>query len=388
MTCLVLDRDHFNQLLGPLEQLLETVSAKRDKSNKDAANNYEAKKSEPTKPRRSMKTIITGNGPHAITNELRILRTIGTGTFGRVKLVQHKKTKQVMALKCLQKAHVLASHQVKNVISEKNCMAEMDHPFVLRLFGTWQDKDQLYMFLELVQGGELWSLLYQSDALPRTRFSGLKENHSRMYAAIVIEGFDHIHSLGYAYRDLKPENLLIDADGYIKIVDFGFAKKIMPGKKTQTLCGTPEYLAPELVLSKGHNHAVDYWAFGILTYELICGGTPFADPDQSKIFMKIVHSARCLSMPHGFSKDAKDMITKLLCPNQTLRLGMLRGGVQDIKGHRWFMGVDFGKLAGKKYQSPYQPKIKSELDDSNFDAYDEDDRVLPFKGDQQMFKDF
>jgi serine/threonine protein kinase len=389
VTCLVLDREHFDQLLGPLAKLLEEINASReeDMSKKSQAGGGSESKTEkkPQRKMRKLETIITSTEVEA---DLRILRTIGTGTFGRVKLVEHHKTKKVMAMKCLQKLHVFQSHQVTNVMAEKNCMAEMDHPFCLKLFGTWQDNDQLYMFLELVQGGELWSLLYQSEVLPRTRFSGLKENNARMYGANVLAGFEHIHSLGYAYRDLKPENLLIDVDGYIKIVDFGFAKRIAAGKKTQTLCGTPEYLSPELVLSRGHNRAVDYWALGILIYELICGGTPFADPDQSKIFMKIVHSQRCLQIPHGFPRDCKDLILKLLNANPTLRLGMLRGGIEDIKNHRWFGGIDWTKLVARRYQTPYQPKVTNALDDRNFDEYDECDSATKFKGDQDQFSSF
>ena len=121
-------------------------------------------------------------------------------------------------------------------------MAVMNHPFVLKLHGTWQDDDQLYMFMELVQGGELWSLLYQKEVLPRTVLFGLRENDARFYAACTIAGFAHIHSKEYVYRDLKPENLLIDSEGHIRICDFGFAKRLARGQRTQTLCGTPEFV--------------------------------------------------------------------------------------------------------------------------------------------------
>ena len=129
---------------------------------------------------------------------------------------------------------------------------------------------------------------------------GFEEITARIYAAEVISGIAHIHKCGYMYRDLKPENLMIDKYGYLKIVDFGFCKVIPTGKKSQTLCGTPEYLSPELVLQKGHNHCVDYWAFGCLVFELLTNDTPFADPHQSRIFKKIVNSARLL--PHMFAK--------------------------------------------------------------------------------------
>ena len=132
-----------------------------------------------------------------------------------------------MALKAMQKAQIIASHQQKNVVSEKDVLLECDHPFIIKLYRTFQDRDSIYMLLELVQGGELWTLLYQNQtALPRTRLGGYDIEDSKFYAACVVSCFEHVHALGCAYRDLKPENLLLDADGYLKMVDFGFAKKI------------------------------------------------------------------------------------------------------------------------------------------------------------------
>eukprot|EP00941_MAST-03F_sp_MAST-3F-sp1_P003558 g3558.t1 len=405
VTCLVLDREHFDQLLGPLAKLIEEMSKSREKAQPENKKKHGNRVEEDTvddqilseKHRRqkekrekidSLAQLEEDLVTTTLEEDVRILRTIGTGTFGRVKFIEHTATKRVMALKCLPKGHLVDSHQVENVHSEKKCLSELSHPFISKLYGTWQDENQVYMFLELVQGGELWSVMYQSDVLPRTRFGGFKENNARMYIAIVLTGFCHIHDYGYAYRDLKPENLLLDKDGYLKIVDFGFAKFLEKGKKTQTLCGTPEYLSPELVLSKGHDRAVDFWALGILTYELLCGGTPFADSDQSKIFMKIVHSQRCLQIPNGFPRDCKDLILKLLTPNPTLRLGVLRGGQEDVRGHRWFGGIDWKKLASKRYQAPYQPKIANVYDDRNFDEYDEDNEIEQYTGDQELFAGF
>ena len=126
-----------------------------------------------------------------------------------------------------------------------------------------------------------------------------------------------IHALGVCHRDIKPENLLVSNTGYLKIIDFGFAKFLDMDRRTHTICGTPEYLSPELMLSRGHNHAVDFWALGVLIFELLCGRTPFADPDQSKVFMKIVHSQRCLEFPNGFPRDCGDLVLKLLQPKKT-----------------------------------------------------------------------
>ena len=325
--CLEITKQTFDDVLGPLENLLE------DMKHMATEREQELKEAEVQGPT----TIKTATVIEKDLSELKVIRTIGTGTFGRVKLVQHCKTRVAMAMKCLRKTQVVAARQQNNIMYEKNCMAVMNHPFVLKLHGTWQDANQLYMFMEIVQGGELWSLLYQKEVLPRTVLFGLRENDARFYTACTLSGFAHIHAQGYVYRDLKPENLLIDKDGHIRICDFGFAKKLKRGQKTQTLCGTPEYLAPELVLSRGHNSAVDHWALGVLIYELLCGCTPFVDPDQSRIFVKIVNSHRVLTFPEGLNTLVTDLIQKLLNPNAGLRLGQLKGGSKDIMSHKWYV---------------------------------------------------
>lgn len=224
----------------------------------------------------------------------------------------------------------------------------------------------------------------------QVRLGGFEEITARIYAAEVIAGIGHIHNCGYMYRDLKPENLMIDKYGYLKIVDFGFCKVIPTGKKSQTLCGTPEYLSPELVLQKGHNHCVDYWAFGCLVFELLTNDTPFADPHQSRIFKKIVNSARLL--PHMFAKGfpgkAKDLIEDLLRPKPAMRLGMQKNGPEDILNHAWFAGIDWKKLEAKRYKPPYRPEVTSELDDRNFDDYGSDDGVMKYDGPSSLFAAF
>ena len=172
-------------------------------------------------------------------------------------------------MKVLQKAQVVSYRQQENVMNEKNIVAEADHPFILKLICTHQDKNCLYMVLELVCGGELFSMLYNlGGAVEETK-------HAMFYAGCVADCFQYLHKMHIAYRDLKPENLLIDEMGYIKVCDFGFAKVI--ADRSYTLCGTPEYLAPELVLGKGHNKGVDLWALGILIYEMLFKFTPFND---------------------------------------------------------------------------------------------------------------
>lgn len=188
--------------------------------------------------------------------ELTILATIGTGTFGRVKLVQHAATKRVLALKAMTKAQIVSSHQERNIMNEKNILGACSHPFVLEQVCTYQTRDELFILMEIVQGGELWTYIYEKTSLmPRTKAGGLNVKDAQFYSGCVISAFKYIHGMGVAYRDLKPENLLMDHKGYLKVIDFGFAKHIpftkngRPQAKSFTLCGTPGNLKLSLCQS-------------------------------------------------------------------------------------------------------------------------------------------
>jgi len=205
--------------------------------------------------------------------DLEIHAPLGCGTFGRVFLVTDKKQTnngqsppQPMALKCMVKQQIVDMKMTNSINNERLIMSHIGHPFLLRLVTTFQDKDQVYMVLDYVCGGELFSRLAD---LHHLQFA-----HSRFYAACVVSAFEHLHRKEIIYRDLKPENLLIDREGYLKVVDFGFAKKLKRNEKTFTTCGTPEYLAPEIILHTGHDYLVDVYAVGILIYEMEVGESP------------------------------------------------------------------------------------------------------------------
>jgi protein kinase A len=177
-----------------------------------------------------------------------------TGAFGKVWLATTRDSKKPYALKTISKRQLIDAGQVKGVLREKQIMASIEHPFILPLVGSFQDEDFLYLLLPLIQGGELFNVIHTDDK------DGLDNDSSQFYGACILEALGYLHARNICYRDMKPENALIDADGYCIMVDFGFAKIVVD--KTYTLCGTPEYLAPEIIMSKGHDKAVDYWYVG------------------------------------------------------------------------------------------------------------------------------
>jgi cGMP-dependent protein kinase len=263
--CFVLDRTTFNRILGSLQDIISRETAERMSV---------------------IQSSTLNNKQSHIFNlemkDLNILALLGAGTFGRVSLVQNKNNKnEVYALKAMYKSEIVMHKQQHNVIQEKDIMMLCDNPFILKLYTTYKDKIKLYMLLEFVQGGELFTVIHTP-----TR-DGVPINSAKFYSAGVLLGLSYMHANDIAYRDMKPENCLVDRDGYPKLVDFGFAK-VIKNTKSYTLCGTPEYLAPEIVLGRGHDKAVDLWALGILIFEMIAGYSPFSDAQVNQsIYMNI-----------------------------------------------------------------------------------------------------
>jgi serine/threonine protein kinase len=213
--------------------------------------------------------------------------------------------------------------------------------------GMTQDKKFIYFLLEYIAGGELFTVL-RSDG-------SFSVEQSKFYSAQIITIFDYLHSKHIIFRDLKPENILINSNGYLKLTDFGFAKRLMEGK-TFTLCGTPEYLAPEIILNKGHGKAVDWWTLGILTYEMLVGIDPFNDEDPMMVYQKIIKGK--IKFPKTIDSDAKSLIKHLLDEDTSKRYGCLKNGTQDIFEHRWFKNFDWNSLLNMTIPAQYIPKIK------------------------------
>ncbi|KAF1999021.1 Pkinase-domain-containing protein [Amniculicola lignicola CBS 123094] len=298
--------------------------------------------------------------------DFELIKTLGTGTFARVwlvRLLDDRKGAQdsVFALKILRKVDVIRLKQVEHVRNERNVLAAVaGHPFITTMVASFQDHDSLYMLLDYCPGGEVFSYLRRAR-----RFN---EPTSQFYAAEIVLILEYLHEKeGVAYRDLKPENILIDAEGHLKLVDFGFAKKV-ENRETYTLCGTPEYLAPEVIRNTGHGTAVDWWAFGILVYEFLVGQPPFWDQNPMKIYEQIVEGR--LRFPSAMSSSARDLISGLCTVDTSKRLGNIQGGAQAVKSHPWFANIDWDQLYQRKVQGPIVPHLRGPADTRNFDEYE------------------
>ncbi|KAL9112537.1 MAG: hypothetical protein Q9227_003108 [Pyrenula ochraceoflavens] len=309
-------------------------------------------------------------GKYTLT-DFQLQRTLGTGSFGRVHLVQSKHNQRFYAIKVLKKAQVVKMKQIEHTNDERKMLGRVKHPFLITLWGTFQDAQNLYMVMDFIEGGELFSLLRKSQRFPNPV--------AKFYAAEVTLALEYLHDQHIIYRDLKPENLLLDRHGHLKITDFGFAKEVPD--ITWTLCGTPDYLAPEVVASKGYNKSVDWWSLGILIFEMLCGFTPFWDGGSPvKIYENILKGR--VKYPPYIHPDAQDLLVQLITPDLTKRLGNLHGGSQDVKNHAWFAEVTWERLLKKDIDAPYVPPVKGGMGDaSQFDKYPEETEAYGRKAD-------
>lgn len=277
-TCLVLSRPDFNKHLGPLDAIMKAEADKRAKPPEDTG--FLTSIFGSSAERKNVHSIVHAASASPTRNKMFDLeqlvrvRIIGRGTFSKVYLVRHAQNEKEFALKVLYKDTLANFHQEQAVLTERDIMMQFDNPFITALFATFQDANALYIVQQFVPGGDVWMLL-KNNTLPKSRIGGFLAEHAVFYASNALCAIGHLHEHDIIYRDLKPENLGIDSTGFLKLFDFGSARKLAGDALTNTMVGTPEYLAPEMVMSRGHNRAMDLWALGILLYEMMTGSTPF-----------------------------------------------------------------------------------------------------------------
>jgi len=292
-------------------------------------------------------------------------RTLACGTFGRVKHATHDGMH--LAIKVMKKYNLIKLKQADHVIQEKRLLAQADSPFIVYMSGYAKDEHYIYIVMECVPGGELFTHLRQMRKF--------KNEQAKFYAAQAGHAIKHIHGKNIIHRDVKPENILLTHQGYCKITDFGFAKLMDPGTRTYTLCGTPEYMSPEVLVNKGHSKPVDWWALGILAYEMMVGQPPFCDDDPMGLYQKVLSCK--VYFPKFFDKDAKVLVKKLLVADLSKRWGNLRDGPDQVIGHPWFNGLDVPKLLRCELPAPYKPRMRDEWDLSNFEEEFPDSHEQP-----------
>ncbi|KAI8818964.1 kinase-like domain-containing protein [Fimicolochytrium jonesii] len=280
-------------------------------------------------------------------DDFHIVRRVGKGGFANVFLVRLKhSTGRYYALKAIKKHDVVKMKQDKQVMNEKNILRNIDHPFIVELYHTFQNPTYLFMTMEYVAGGDLFSYLRKAQ-----RFS---EEASRFYVSEVLISLEYLHTNKIIYRDLKPENILLDTTGHVKLADFGFAKVV--NKTTQSFCGTPDYISVEIVVNKPYTKAVDWWSLGVLVYELISGKTPFGDESSDRIYDNI-QSGRIKWHPL-IKGHAKELIRRLLDIDPEKRLGS-NGDGAEIKQHPWFKPVIWKKAEARQTVPPFVPPCQA-----------------------------
>lgn len=293
--------------------------------------------------------------PHLSIDDFDLLKVIGKGSFGKVMQVIKKDTKQIYALKTLRKQHIISRMEVTHTLAERTVLARITNPFIVPLKFSFQSPEKLYLVLSFINGGELFWHLQKEGKFSMDR--------SRFYIAELLTALESLHELNVIYRDLKPENILLDYQGHIALCDFGLCKLNMSNNdKTNTFCGTPEYLAPELLLNQGYTRCVDWWTLGTLLYEMLTGLPPFYDDDVSTMYRKILQNP--LKFPSFLENtDVQDLLIKLLQKDPSKRLN----DAIEIKNHSFFKDIDWNKLLHKNYLPPFKPNVENLLDTSNFD---------------------
>ena len=310
-------------------------------------------------------------------NDFDVLKLIGKGSYARVYLVRNKSNQKIYSMKKLNKPFIKRKKEEKHIINERILLSKINYPFLVKLFCCFQDQEHLYFIMEFIQGGELFFHLHRE-----LRFDDEK---TRFYIAELILVINFLHNNKIIYRDIKPENILLDAEGHIKLTDFGLSRLCSENnEKAFTICGTIYYIAPEILERKGYDKTVDLWSLGCLMYEML-NGKPLFNFQTGKV--DINEYKKKIVLPNNFSEEAKDLITKLLDLDPKKRIGAGNKGFENLKKHKYFEGINWNDLENKKITPPFIPNIEGPFDLKYFDKVFTDEVNITKEYDELNFND-
>ncbi|KAF3663633.1 Serine/threonine-protein kinase AtPK1/AtPK6 [Capsicum annuum] len=290
-------------------------------------------------------------------DDFKVLKVVGQGAFGKVYQVRKIGTSEILAMKVMRKDKILEKDHAEYMKTERDVLTKINHPFVVQLRYSFQTKYRLYLVLDFVNGGHLFFQLHRQGLF--------REDLARIYTAEIVSAVSHLHSNGIMHRDLKPENILLDADGHVVLTDFGLAKQFDENTRSNSLCGTIEYMAPEIVLGKGHDKAADWWSVGVLLYEMLTGKPPFVGGNRQKVQQKIIRDK--IKLPAFLSSDAHSLLKGLLHKEARKRLGCGSRGSDEIRSHKWFRSINWKKLDAREIQPSFCPQVSGKLCIANFE---------------------
>ncbi|CAN7075523.1 unnamed protein product [Brassica oleracea var. botrytis] len=319
--------------------------------------------------------------------DFEVLKVVGRGAFGKVYQVRKKDTSEIFAMKVMRKDKIMEKNHAEYMKAERDILTKIDHPFIVQLKYSFQTKYRLYLVLDFINGGHLFFQLYHQGLF--------REDLARVYTAEIVSAVSHLHEKGIMHRDLKPENILMDTDGHVMLTDFGLAKEFEENSRSNSMCGTTEYMAPEIVRGKGHDKAADWWSVGILLYEMLTGKPPFMG-SKGKIQQKIVKDK--IKLPQFLSTEAhalffayikyfqkfwrprlmfySSIYLHLLQKEPERRLGSGPSGAGEIKEHKWFKGINWKKLEAREVKPSFKPEVSGRQCIANFDKCWTDMSVL------------
>ncbi|KAL5540006.1 hypothetical protein UlMin_044977 [Ulmus minor] len=289
--------------------------------------------------------------------DFEVLKVVGQGAFAKVYQVRKKGTSEIYAMKVMRKDKIMEKNHAEYMKAERDILTKIDHPFIVQLRYSFQTKYKLYLVLDFVNGGHLFFQLYHHGLF--------REDLARIYAAEIVSAVSHLHANGIMHRDLKPENILLDVDGHAMLTDFGLAKQFEENTRSNSMCGTVEYMPPEIILGKGHDKAADWWSVGVLLFEMLTGKPPFTG-SREKIQQKIVKEK--IKLPSFLSSEAHSLLKGLLQKEADKRFGSGPRGSEEIKSHKWFKPVNWRKLEAREIQPSFRPEVAGKHCVANFDT--------------------